>query len=69
MLALTFQGSYSHIKWGQFYNGMEHFQVADGGDGLLPDMYLSCECIWTANKGWSSIWVVGQGLTTPLSKN
>lgn len=37
-LALTFQGSCSHIKWCQFYNGTNHLQFADGGGGLPSDM-------------------------------
>lgn len=37
-LAFTSQEPCSNIMWVQFYNDMEHLQVADGGGDLPPDM-------------------------------
>jgi hypothetical protein len=51
-----------HVKWVPCHHGMVHCQVVDGGDGLQiwrVGVNIFSYQLWTADKGWSSIWGVG----------
>jgi hypothetical protein len=47
----------NHVRWVSCQHGIEHPQVADGGDGvelwkLAADILIKQS--WTVDKGWSS---------------
>jgi hypothetical protein len=60
-----------HVKWGPGHHGMARSQVADGGDGLqiwrVAANILNMQSR-TADKGGTSAWGLGVGLTTPHHK-
>jgi hypothetical protein len=60
-----------HVRWVPCHHGMARPQVADGGDAL--QLWSEAANILnkhsrTADKGWSSSWGLGVGLTTPHRK-
>jgi hypothetical protein len=52
------------VRWVPCHHGMARPQVADGGDFLQfwrEAVNILNKQSWTADKGWSSILVVGRG--------
>jgi hypothetical protein len=60
-----------HVKWLLGHRCIAHPQVADGGDSLQiwrVAAYILSKQSRTADRGWSSSFGFGGGLTTPHSK-